>query len=58
MGGLGQERSAGHILPLIRVLGTAAVLRERRAFHLLEAERVRARAGLVLWEQALQLNPE
>ena len=58
VGGLGKERSAGQVLSLIRVLGTAAVLRERRAFHLLEAERVRARAGLVLWEQALQLDPE
>ena len=58
MGGLGQERSAGHILPLIRVLGTAAVLCEARTLHLLKAVRVRARAGLVLWEQALQLDPE
>ena len=58
MGGLGKERSAGHVLPLIRVLGTTAVPCEARTLHLLKAVRVRARAGLVLWEQALQLDPE
>ena len=58
MGGLGQEGSAGQILPLIRVLGTTAVLGEARTLHLLKAERVWARASIFLWEQALQLDPE
>ena len=58
MGGLGKKGSAGHVLPLIRVLMTAAVLCKARTLHLLKAERVRARACLVFWEQALQLDPE
>ena len=58
MGGLGQEGSAGQVLSLIRVLGTTAVLGEARTLHLLMAVRVWARASVVLWEQALQLDPE
>ena len=57
MGGFGQEGSAGQVFSLIRVLGTTAVLGEGRTLHLLKAVRVWARAGLVFWEQALQLNP-
>ena len=57
MGGFGQEGSAGQVFSLIRVLGTTAVLGEGRTLHLLKAVRVRAWASVILWEQALQLNP-